>query len=153
MSVEFADDTGQAIVTCLEGECWLSGGGPTLHFAPRNIIVRSQPQPRRKMFLVTAGKIAANVYDRTSRPLANMPIEAAARYARFHGQAHALVITGESVDDSLDRIRRVKPAVKHTPVYGGGGTTKDNIAQFFAACDGVIVGNAVKTGPEFQGQG
>lgn len=97
-------------------------------------------------------EIAADVYDRTSRPLVEVPIEEAAHYAAFHGRAQALVVTGGSVDDSLDRLRRVKAVIRTAPVYAGGGTTKDNIRQFLAACDGVIVGNAVKTGTEFQGQ-
>lgn len=96
--------------------------------------------------------IAADIYDRTSQPLVDMPIEEAAHYADFHGRADALVITGVSVEDSLDRIKRVKTTVRDIPIYAGGGTTKDNIKQFLSVCDGVIVGNAVKTGPEFQGQ-
>jgi len=99
----------------------------------------------------TTIEIAADVYDRTSRPLVEIPLEEAAVYASFHGRAQALVVTGASVDDSLERLRRVKSVVKDKPVYVGGGTTADNIAQFFAVCDGVIVGNAVKSGPAFQG--
>jgi membrane complex biogenesis BtpA family protein len=97
-------------------------------------------------------EVAADVYDRTSRPLGDMSIEEVARYASFHGGARALVVTGGSVDESLDRLRRVKAAVTAVPVYTGGGTTKDNLGQFLAVCDGVIVGNAVKVGPEFQGR-
>ena len=96
-------------------------------------------------------EIAADVYDRTSRPLGDMTIEEAAHYASFHGSARALVVTGGSVEESLDRLRRVKAAVQSVPVYAGGGTTRENIKQFFEVCDGVIVGNAVKTGPAFQG--
>ena len=62
------------------------------------------------------------------------------------------MVTGGSVEDSLDRLRRVKAAVRGAPVYVGGGATAGNVAQFFEACDGVIVGNAVKVGPEFQGE-
>jgi membrane complex biogenesis BtpA family protein len=97
-------------------------------------------------------EIAADVYDRTSRPLMETPIEEAAHYAAFHGRAQALVVTGGSAQESLERLSRVKAAVTSAPVYAGGGTTKDNIAQFLAVCDGVIVGNAVKTGSEFQGE-
>jgi membrane complex biogenesis BtpA family protein len=96
-------------------------------------------------------EIAADVYDRTSRPLGDMPIEDVAHYASFHGAASALVVTGGSVDESLGRLQRVKATVKSLPVYAGGGTTADNVHRFMAVCDGVIVGNAVKTGPEFQG--
>lgn len=96
-------------------------------------------------------EIAADVYDRTSRPLVEMPIEEAATYASFHGRAQALIVTGGSVDESLDRLRRVKAAAADKPVYAGGGTTAENIAQFFAVCDGAIVGNSIKSGPAFQG--
>lgn len=99
----------------------------------------------------TEVEIAADVYDRTSRPLVDMPIEEAATYASHHGRAHALVVTGASVDDSLERLRRVKTTVRDKPVYIGGGSTPENIARFFAVCDGAIVGNAVKRGPAFQG--
>ena len=97
-------------------------------------------------------EIAADVYDRTSRPLVDMPLEEAAHYAAFHGRAQALVVTGSSVEDSLERLRRVKAVVRTASIYVGGSTTKDNVGQFLAVCDGVIVGNAVKTGTEFQGQ-
>ncbi len=96
--------------------------------------------------------IAVDVYDRTSRPLSDMPIEEAAHYASFLGRANALIITGASVGDSLERIQRVKSVVGNTPVYAGGGSTKDNVEEFLAIGDGVIVGNGVKTGPAFQGQ-
>ena len=96
-------------------------------------------------------EVAADVYDRTSRPLVDMPIEEVAHYASFHGSAKALVVTGGSVEELLDRLRRVKATVQALPVYAGGGTTQYNVGQFLAVCDGVIVGNAIKVGPEFQG--
>ena len=97
-------------------------------------------------------EIAADVYDRTSRPLADTPVEDLAHFASFQGAASALVVTGRSVDESLEHLRRVKAVVNSVPIYAGGGTTAANIHQFLAVCDGVIVGNAVKTGPEFQGR-
>ncbi len=96
-------------------------------------------------------EIAADVYDRTSRPLTDMPIEEAALYASHHGRAQALVVTGASVPDSMERIRRVKTTVKDKPIYLGGGATSENIASFFEICDGVIVGSSIKRGPAFQG--
>jgi len=96
-------------------------------------------------------EICADVYDRTSRPLVDMPIEEAANYASYHGRAQALVVTGASVPDSLDRIRKVKTTVKDKPIYVGGGATAENIAEFFQVCDGVIVASSVKRGPAFQG--
>jgi membrane complex biogenesis BtpA family protein len=99
-----------------------------------------------------AVEIAADVHDRTSRPLGDLPLEEAAYQAQFHGRAQALVITGGSVDDSLDKLRRVKGVARQVPVYCGGGTTAENIGRFFEVCDGVVVGNAVTTGPAFQGR-
>jgi membrane complex biogenesis BtpA family protein len=96
--------------------------------------------------------IAADVHDRTSRPLGDLPLEEVAYQARFHGRADALIITGASVEDSLQKLARVKAAVPDAPIYCGGGTTVANLGRFLEACDGVIVGNAVMRGPAFQGR-
>jgi membrane complex biogenesis BtpA family protein len=109
-------------------------------------------QDFRRRLAAHGVEIAADVYDRTSSPLGVLPQTEAAHQARFHGHADALIITGSSVPDSLERLRQVKAAVPDAPIYCGGGTTPDNLAQFFAACDGVVVGNAVTTGPAFQGR-
>lgn len=96
-------------------------------------------------------QIAADVYDRSSSPLGTMPIEEAAVQASGHGMAGALVVTGTSVEESLARVRRVKPRVGNTPVYVGGGTTHENVRRFLAEFDGVIVGHTLKRDKESGG--
>lgn len=96
-------------------------------------------------------EIAADVYHRTSWPLVPMPIEEAATYASFHGGAKAVIITGTCVEDSLERLRRVKAEVKTTPVYAGGGTSPDNVGRFLDICDGVVVGTSLRKGASFRG--
>ena len=96
--------------------------------------------------------IAADVYDRTSAPVGEMPIGIAADLAWRIGHADALVITGYSVEDSLARMREVKAAVPNAVVLAGGGTTAQNVAQFFEFCDGVIVGSSIKDTGQFVGK-
>jgi uncharacterized protein len=96
--------------------------------------------------------IAADVYDRTSAPVGEMPIEVAADLAWRMGHADALVVTGYSVEDSLARIRQVKTALPEAVVLAGGGATAANLARFFEFADGVIVGSSVKDTGKFVGK-
>ncbi len=96
--------------------------------------------------------IAADVYDRTSAPVGEMPLGVAADLAWRIGHADALVVTGYSVDDTLARLREVKQLLPDAIVYAGGGATAENIGQFLATCDGVIVGSSIKDTGHFVGQ-
>ncbi len=96
-------------------------------------------------------EIAADVYDRASRPLGDLPIEEAAVQAAVQGRAQALVITGSTVQESFERVRRVRTRIKDRPIYVGGGTNAENVAQFLQEFDGVIVGKALKKGPNASG--
>lgn len=88
--------------------------------------------------------IAADVFDRSSWQLGDWTIEEAARFARERGKADILVITGRSTSDSLTRARAVKTAVPGVPVWCGGGTTPENIAEMLQVYDGAIVGMGIK---------
>lgn len=96
--------------------------------------------------------LAVDVYDRTSAPLAEMPIEVAGDLAWRMGHADALIVTGYSVEDSLERIRRVKRAVPDSILLAGGGTTAGNVGTFLQQCDGIIVGSNIKNTGKFVGQ-
>jgi hypothetical protein len=96
--------------------------------------------------------IAADVYDRTSAPVGEMPIGVAADLAWRIGHADALVVTGYSVEDTFERMRAVKATVPDAIVLAGGGATAQNVAQFFQICDGVIVGSSVKDSGKFVGK-
>lgn len=95
--------------------------------------------------------IAADVYDRTSAPLGDLPLALMADLAHRHGHADALIVTGQSVADSLSRIRDVKAVVREAVVIAGGGTTDQNVGQFLKDCDGVIVGSSIKDTGHFVG--
>ncbi len=96
--------------------------------------------------------IAADVYDRTSAALGNLSLELACDMAARMGFADALVLTGQSVQDSLDRIRQIKVAMPRTVVLAGGGTTAENVHRFFEYGDGVIVGSTIKDTGTFVGK-
>jgi len=95
--------------------------------------------------------IMADVYDRTSAPLGDMPIAVAADLALRHGHADAAIVTGYSVEDSLARIRDIKAAIPGAVVLAGGGTTAENVGQFLECCDGVVVGSSIKDTGQFVG--
>lgn len=95
--------------------------------------------------------IAADVYQRGSRPLHDIPIAVAAGWAWHIGRADALVVAGDTVEDSLARIQQIKAALPNAVVLAGGGTTADNVGRFLAICDGVIVGASIKTGGQIGG--
>lgn len=96
--------------------------------------------------------IAADVYDRTSAPVGELPIEVAADLAWRMGHADALVVTGYAVDDSLGRIREVKIALPDAFVLAGGGATASNLKDFFEFADGVVVGSSIKDTGKFVGK-
>ncbi|HXG57185.1 MAG TPA: BtpA/SgcQ family protein [Vicinamibacterales bacterium] len=90
--------------------------------------------------------VAADVYDRTSAPLGDLPIAAMADLAHRHGHADALIATGHSVEDSLARIREIKRAIPDAVVLAGGGTTQNNVGSFLACecytgCSSGVSGN------------
>lgn len=61
--------------------------------------------------------------------------------------ADAVLVTGTGTGRSvsLDQLRAVKARV-HAPVIAASGTTIQNLPDVLAACDGVIVGSALRKG-------
>lgn len=96
-------------------------------------------------------QIIGDVYDRSSSPLGGLPIEEAALQVVKHGKADGIIVAGLSMEDSLNRLRRVKLLVKDKPVYVGGGTNSENIETFLSISDGAIVGKSIKSGDDFSG--
>lgn len=87
-------------------------------------------------------RILADVHDRTAVPLTNVPNEMAANWAARMG-ADALVITGNSFDDTLDRIARARNAGIRTPTVVGGSVTSDNVTRALASADMVVVSSSL----------
>jgi uncharacterized protein len=88
--------------------------------------------------------ITADVFDRSSWHLGDWPIGDAARCAHEEGGAEVLIITGGSLEESLARAQAVRAAVPSAPLWCGGGTTPDNIAEMLGVYDGAIVGVGIK---------
>ncbi len=88
--------------------------------------------------------ILADVYDRSGRPLAPLPLAQAALQAVAFGRADGLVITGPDLEASLAMLDEVRAAGVDVPVYLGGGATAENVAQALRHAHGVIVGTAFK---------
>jgi hypothetical protein len=69
------------------------------------------------------------------------PVEAAQAAVRLG--ADALILTGATFADSLDRVRKAKAAGIRRPVYVGGSVTLENAAQTLAVADGAIVSTSL----------
>lgn len=84
----------------------------------------------------------ADVFDRTSVPMIDVPPEEAAQAAVRLG-ADALILTGATFGDSLERVHKAKAAGVRRPVFIGGSVTDANVAQALAAADGAIVSTSL----------
>jgi hypothetical protein len=93
--------------------------------------------------------ILADVLDRTSRPLVDLPLTEAADWALRHGHADALVITGRDVGETLAMLAELRGAGVEAPLIVGGGGTAENVADLLQRADGVIVGAALKDAPDY----
>ncbi|MCQ0986321.1 BtpA/SgcQ family protein [Jiella marina] len=87
-------------------------------------------------------RILADVHDRTSVPLNPVPHDMAANWAEGLG-ADALVITGSSFEDSLERIAAARQAGVKRPIVLGGGVTAGNVREALSAVDSVVVSTAL----------
>ncbi|WP_371153868.1 BtpA/SgcQ family protein [Jannaschia sp. 2305UL9-9] len=87
-------------------------------------------------------QILADVHDRTAVPLTDVPNEMAAHWASRLG-ADALVITGSSFDDTLDRIARARDMGIKTPTVIGGSVTAANVTRALSAADMIVVSSAL----------
>lgn len=88
--------------------------------------------------------ILADVYDRTGIPLGEPSFLEAAREAALFGRADGLIITGRSLDESLNMLSEVKSADLGVPLFLGGGANAENIARVLTDANGVIVSTAFK---------
>lgn len=84
----------------------------------------------------------ADVFDRTSVPMIDVLPEEAAQAAVRLG-ADALILTGTTFADSLERVRKAKSVGVQRPVYLGGSVTVANVAQALAVADGAIVSTSL----------
>ena len=86
--------------------------------------------------------ILADVFDRTSVSMLDLPPEEAALGAVKLG-ADALILTGASFTDSMQRVEKAKAAGIRKPIFVGGGVTEKNVVDALAVAEGVIVSTAL----------
>jgi predicted TIM-barrel enzyme len=88
-------------------------------------------------------KILADVHDRTGLPLTNIPIEMASEWAVQTG-ADGLILTGFSVQESIQYFQKVRETGVNAPLILGGGATEENVSEILQYADGVVVSSALK---------
>lgn len=88
--------------------------------------------------------ILADVYDHTGKPLGELPIVDAARFAVVQNRADALIVTGFSFDESMKMLKEVHDANLGFPLLLGGGANKENIANALLYANGAIVSSSFK---------
>jgi len=91
-------------------------------------------------------RILANITAGFSVPLAERPIEDAAKGAVFVALADAVVVNAAAAGVAVEAglVARVAAAVPDTPVVVGTGAAEHNVAALMAVADGFIVGSSIK---------
>lgn len=95
--------------------------------------------------------ILADILDRTSRPLADVPLAEAADWALRHGHADGLVVTGRTSDETETMLADLRAAGVDGPIVVGGGATPTNGGRLLKRADALIVGSVLKDSPGFTG--
>jgi membrane complex biogenesis BtpA family protein len=91
--------------------------------------------------------IYADVLEPHAVPLVHRPVEEWAQAAVVEGRADGLFITGASVAESLDWIRRIRAVLPASvPLWLGGGASVDNVSDIVGLVDGVTVATSLKHG-------
>ncbi len=87
--------------------------------------------------------VLADIYDRTGRPLAAMPLGQACRQALVMG-ADGLILTGSSEEESFQMLAEARSAQPQARLFVGGGVTEQNAGRFGQEADGVIASSSLK---------
>jgi membrane complex biogenesis BtpA family protein len=85
--------------------------------------------------------VLGDVHVKHAAPLFDVPIEDAAADLAERGGVDAVIVSGSRSPDppSMERVAAVTGAVD-LPVLIGSGIGLDNAAQYYAACDGLLIG-------------
>jgi membrane complex biogenesis BtpA family protein len=100
---------------------------------------------RRKDLHAEHIKILADVDKKHSVRFPGIDLATHIEWTRFSG-ADAMIVSGRMTGDAPDlrKVREAKALAGDRPLLIGSGAAEDNIAAFFEAADGVIVGSSVK---------
>jgi membrane complex biogenesis BtpA family protein len=101
---------------------------------------------RLRAQLAPGAKILADVHVKHASPLANIPLEIAARDTVERGLADALIISGTGTGQTtrVDDVKRVRSACPQASILIGSGATAADAASYLQFADGLIVGTWVK---------
>lgn len=96
---------------------------------------------RLRMTLDRDIAVLGDVHVKHAAPLFDVPIEDAAADLAERGGVDAVIVSGSRspAPPSMERVAAVTGAV-HLPVLIGSGIGLDNAAAYYAACDGLLVG-------------
>ena len=85
--------------------------------------------------------VLGDVHVKHAAPLFDVPIEDAAADLAERGGADAVIVSGARSPDppSMDRVKAVRDVVD-APVLVGSGVSLANVADFYEASDGVLIG-------------
>jgi uncharacterized protein len=95
--------------------------------------------------------ILADVHDRTSRVLGDVPFTEMVDWALVHGRADGVVVTGLDVSGTVGMLSEVRRMQPEAVLVVGGGAQAGNVASLLALADGVIVGSALRSTGGFVG--
>src|SRR5918999_802485 len=82
-------------------------------------------------------RIFADVYEAHSVPIGRVPIEQAARQATGTCQAHAVIITGSTLAESMEMIQAIKRSAPAMAVILGGGSAPTNVREAVESAGGL----------------
>lgn len=91
-------------------------------------------------------KLLFNINAEFAAPLDTRPIEKRATSAVFSSLADIVCVSGPMTGQPVDGadLKRVKTAVKDTPVFANTGVTIDNVRDILGVADGCVVGTHFK---------
>jgi hypothetical protein len=92
--------------------------------------------------------LLADVHVKHAVPPPGWTLADAARDTAHRGLADVLLVSGAATGDAPDpeRVRRVRSAVDHTPVWVGSGLTPGTVPSLLAEARGAVVGSALQEG-------
>jgi membrane complex biogenesis BtpA family protein len=91
-------------------------------------------------------KIIANITPGFSDSLDKRPLAQLARGAVFSGKADVLCVSGGLAGTAapIEELKEVVEVAPDIPLVAGTGINEDNLEEFLAICDGIIIATSVK---------
>lgn len=90
--------------------------------------------------------VYADIYEVHGVPIGAKPIENAAWEAVHEAFADGLFVAGNTPEESIELIKKIRTKLPDVPIYLGGGATGDNINELMQYYDGVSVATWIKNG-------